>query len=87
MSWVGHGVDHGEKALGQPVGLALTGLIGVDRDQRVVPALGLDRDGHLPDRAGEPAPTRRFLGGRQTGPEKGVGPRDDGVGGEVSRKA
>src|ERR1044071_8090506 len=82
MARIRHRVHYGQKPLGELVELALAGLVGLHRNQRIVAALGLRGDGELADRARKPAPAGRFLGGRQALPEEFSGPLDGGVGGD-----
>jgi hypothetical protein len=55
------GVNQGEKALGQLIGLTLGHLIGLHGDQGIVPAFSLDGDSDPADGAGELPATRLLL--------------------------
>jgi hypothetical protein len=78
---IGHGVHHGEEALGQFVGFTFTGLVGLDRDQRVMPALLLDAYPDLPHGSGEPATALGLIGRGQPWAEERGRPRHDLIGG------
>src|SRR4026208_881088 len=83
MSRLGHRMDHGEEALGQLVGLALSHLVGLDRHQGVVAPFGLHGHRDPADGAGElPAPGL-LLHRAQSPVEITTRPGQDLVGGEV----
>src|SRR5688500_4723129 len=72
---LGHGVDFREKTLGQLVRLAFAGLVGLDRNPRVVAAFCLNRHDDASDRAGKLAAAGLLLARSQEPSQERSGAR------------